>query len=329
MSELPAVLPATSRAPYYVSWEITRRCDARCVFCYSDSGPDVDCSEELSTGEALGVIDQLADAGSLMLAFSGGEPLLRSDCLQLLRYASARGLVTTMVTNGSRLGEAEADDLRDLGVESVTVSLDSHRAEVHDELRQLPGLYVHAVAAIRRLVAREVPVVVNFIPTRENWLDLEGVVELSAELGARAVCLSEYVAVGRGSTRLLLDPDETEALFERWDALRHRYLDRLTLIAGDRRVATPPSCEAAGDSAADGLPSASCPDCGAGNAIARVLSDGSVTPCSFLTLPLGSLRHQAFAELWQRGELVREARARAGPPSAACGSCGMLLRSQQ
>jgi MoaA/NifB/PqqE/SkfB family radical SAM enzyme len=81
-----------SPPPLYVAWEITHRCNARCLHCYSASGPDADCSGDLTTDEALAVIEQLADAGVVVLAFSGGEPMMRRDWPVLVRKAVGRGL---------------------------------------------------------------------------------------------------------------------------------------------------------------------------------------------------------------------------------------------
>jgi MoaA/NifB/PqqE/SkfB family radical SAM enzyme len=183
-------------APLYVAWEITHRCSARCLHCYSASGPDADCSGDLTTDEALAAIDQLADAGVVVLAFSGGEPMMRRDWPVLVRKAVGRGLSVNVGTNGSTVTERRADQLHDLGVHNVTVSLDSHRPAVHDHFRQFRGLYDRTLTAIRRLVARDIRVVVGFTPTRLNWRDGPEVVALAAALGARAVNLSEYVPGG-------------------------------------------------------------------------------------------------------------------------------------
>lgn len=314
---LPAVL--SSQSLYYVSWEITHLCDAECVHCYACAGPGVDTAGELSTGEALGVIDQLVAAGRPMLALSGGEPLTRPDWWQLVRYAVAREIVVTIVTNGSSIGEDEARELRELGVESVTVSLDSHRPEVHDDLRRLAGLHARATAAIRRLAAAGVRVVVNFTPTTRTWRDLRGVVTLADELGADAVSLSEYVVVGRGTPELGLTPDETSRLVDEWNALRETYRGRFTLAADARTVAM----------LGTGSRAAGCPDCGAGRDAVRICPDGTVTPCAFLPLPVGSFRQETFAELWPRTRWVQEARERAGGGAANCATCGMLVASRQ
>ena len=312
-----SLAPPSSQAPHYVSWEITHRCDARCVYCYASAGPDAEASNELTTAEALTVIDQLADSGGLILAFSGGEPLLRPDWRQLMRYAMARRLVVTVITNGSSIGRQEAAELSDLEVESVTVSLDSHRPEVHDSLRRLPGLHARAVSAIRHLIAQGVRVVVNFTPIRQNWLDLRGVTEFVHSLGADALSLSEYVPVGRGTSDMSLDPEDLRSLIREWEELREIYRGRLTLAANDRTVAMLQTADDAG-----------CTECGAAYSAARIDPEGTVNPCAFLTLPLGSLRSETLAEVWRRAGQVRDAQARSGGSGNSCAACGLLHRSQ-
>lgn len=134
----PAVTEFT--APLYVAWEITHHCNARCLHCYSASGPDV-ASEELPLPQALDMIDQLADAGVLVLAFSGGEPLMHRHWDKLVGHAVRRGLNVNVGSNGSCITERNADLLKELGVKSVTISLDSHDAATHDHFRQLPGCF--------------------------------------------------------------------------------------------------------------------------------------------------------------------------------------------
>lgn len=317
MSQHPFVRAPSPAAPYYVSWELTHRCDARCHFCYAAAGPEADAGGELTTGEALSVIDRLAEAGGLLLAFSGGEPLLRDDWRQLIRYAIGHELLVTVITNGWHVGPQEAADLRQLGVESVTVSLDSHRPEVHDELRQLPGLHARALEAIRHLVAESVRVVVNFTPTRRNWKELAGLVELCHELGVDALSLSEFVPVGRGTPEMGLSPSDLQELLADWERLREAFRGRLSLVSDDRSAALLPTAREGGG----------CPECGAGRTMARIDPRGVVNPCSFLPVPLGSLRSETLSEVWQRASTVREARSLSGDTGSSCAECGMLLRS--
>ena len=191
----------TFKAPLYVAWEITHRCNARCLHCYSASGPDASTDSELTTRQALSVIDQLAEAGLLMLAFSGGEPILRKDWESLVVHAVRRGLGVNVGTNGSTITPGIARRLNELGVKSVTVSIDSHRPDVHDHFRQFSGLFWKATEAVRLLVEAGVRVVVGFTPTKLNWRDGEGVIKLARRLrGGRGESLG-IRASGPGSPR--------------------------------------------------------------------------------------------------------------------------------
>lgn len=294
----------------YLSWEITRRCDARCIHCYAESGPEVPVDGELPTARALALIDEIARGGQMVLALSGGEPLIRPDWRQLARHAVDRDLIVTLVTNGSRVDDDAADFLAALGLSSVTVSLDSHRPEVHDRIRALEGLHARALGAIRRLASRGVRVVVNFTPLRDTWRDARGVVEVAYQLGAAAVSLSEYSPSGRGTPELAISDEERRQLVETWLALAAEYQDRILLLADNRAVGL------VSTGSAD-----PCPDCGAGRTMASIDPEGELTPCGFSPYSFGSVRAVPFSELWHRTRGEREAVSGSG----SCTTCSMLV----
>lgn len=303
----------TFRAPLYVAWEITHKCNARCLHCYSDSGPLVSCSEDLSTDEALSVIDQLAEAGLMVLAFSGGEPMLRKDWPVLVGHAVEKGLSVNVGSNGSSITLAIADRLKALGVKSVTISLDSHKAETHDFFRQCPGLFKKAVRAITLLVERGIRVVVGFTPTKINYKDGPGVIELAQSLGAHAVNLSEFVPAGRGSVTIALTPDELREVLTHWIRLRQLFAGRIDIMWHDCRV----GLLAPEEEQRDYL------GCGAGRLLARICPDGRVTPCVFLPTVIGSLREQSFQSIWNDSLLLGDFRKRT-KISGNCGDCEHL-----
>lgn len=260
------------------------------------------------------VIDQLADAGVLVLAFSGGEPMMRKDWTALVAHAVSRGLRVNVGTNGSTVTEQRANQLKDLGVHSITVSLDSSIPGVHDYFRQYPGLFTMAKRAIERLVRRDLRVVVGYTPTRINWKDGLGVVALAHEMGATAVNLSEYVPAGRGTIDLALKPEELRAVLHQWIELREEYRGRLDIIWHDCRVGMlVPESERR-----------KYVGCGAGRLVARITPDGGVTPCVFLSTPIGSLRTESFQDMWSGSQLLSKFRQREGFVSGNCGDCAFL-----
>jgi len=298
-------------SPLYVAWEITHRCNANCIHCYSSSGPSALSDNELSTEEALNVIDQLAEAGLMVLAFSGGEPFLRKDWSRLAGHAADCGLTVNIATNGTSITPHMPEVLKDLGVKSVTVSLDSNKPDAHDQFRRLPGLYKKATRAIALLSEQGVRVVVGFTPTRLNWKDGPEIIRLAHELGAAAVNLSEYVPAGRGTIDLALSPDDLHSMLVEWIRLREEYRNKMAIIWHDCRVGFLVSEE----------DKRKYVGCGAGRLVGRILPDGTVTPCVFLPTPIGSFRQSSFREMWDNSPLLRVFRERKGHLTGNCGDC--------
>jgi len=302
------------KSPLYIAWETTHKCNASCIHCYSNSSPEVNCDNDLSTEEALDLIDQLTDAGLMVLAFSGGEPMIRKDWRILAERAKKNGLAVNIGTNGSCINSHTADELKEIGVHSVTVSLDSHLSTIHDRIRQIDGLFWQAIKAVLLLVDRGVRVVVGFTPIKLNWADGGEVIELAYQLGANAVNLSNYVPAGRGSISIDLRPEELRKILAEWIEYRKKYKGQLEVIWHDCRV----SLLAPDEEKRDYL------GCGAGRFVARILPDGIVTPCFFLPIPIGSIRENSFQKIWRESELLLKFRERSGYILGNCKDCEHL-----
>lgn len=153
--------PAFRKPPFRALWEITRKCDLRCEHCLVQGGESE--PDELTTGEALDLVDQLADLGVGAVSLTGGEPLLRPDWPLLAARVRAKGMRLRFSSNGHLLDEDTIRHLVALGVESFSVSLDGLQA-THDRLRHGPvggaarSSYEQVLTAIDRL--RQTPIVV-------------------------------------------------------------------------------------------------------------------------------------------------------------------------
>src|SRR5215831_6502357 len=113
--------------PLNAHLDITYRCNERCQHCYLDHED----AGEMSTQELKHVLHQLADAGTLFLTISGGEPLLRRDCFEILSYARKLSFNVKLKTNALLIGQKQAAQLCELGIEQIQISVYSHRASVH------------------------------------------------------------------------------------------------------------------------------------------------------------------------------------------------------
>ncbi len=150
------------RFPLSCQWEITCRCNLHCVMCYTDclNRPDR-IKEELSTGEILRIMDELAEAGCLELCLTGGEPFARPDFFRIYEHAKAKGFLVTIFTNGTLITRNVADRLADLPPFRIEVSLHGISEPTFETVTQGPGSYDRCMLAIRLLVERKLALVLK------------------------------------------------------------------------------------------------------------------------------------------------------------------------
>ncbi len=209
-----------------VVWNMTKACNLRCQHCYAQAtaGPS---PTELSTGQARAMIDDLAGFGAPVILFSGGEPLMRPDLPELARYAVGKGMRAVISTNGTLITADKAQELKDIGLSYVGVSLDGLPA-VHDKFRGVEGAFDQALAGIRNCLRVGLKVGLRFTVFRHNAAEVPGVLDLLEKEGIPRVCFYHLVYAGRGSrlmdedldhagTRALLDliMDRTKAMFDK------------------------------------------------------------------------------------------------------------------
>jgi 12,18-didecarboxysiroheme deacetylase len=195
-----------------VVWNVGRRCNLKCVHCYSHSA-DVDYSGELTTAQGLHLIDDLADFGAPVMLFSGGEPLMRPDIFELIARATEKGMRAVISTNGTLITEEMAQRLKDAGLSYVGISLDGLE-DTNDHFRGVPGAFKKALAGVRSCLAQGVKVGLRFTMTRENYQDVGGILDLVEREGVPRVCFYHLVYTGRGSKLIdtaRMSHDETRA----------------------------------------------------------------------------------------------------------------------
>jgi AdoMet-dependent heme synthase len=290
-----------ARVPLSVHFDLTYRCNERCVHCYLDH----DDHGEMTTAEVTGVLDQLAAAGTFFLTFSGGEILLRKDLFALVAHARALQFDVKLKTNGVLVGQAQAARIRELGVRQVQLSVYSHRAEVHDAITKVPGSLVRTLAAIERLTAEGVRVMIANVLMRQNAADYPGVRALAAELGVDCTIDPTITPMMNGDTSVV-------ALRLPAPQLLRVFKDR-SLVGDD--FMTPPSAPI-DEETLDGRP------CSAGHTFCYISPYGDVYPCVQFPLPSGNVRQQRFEEIWYGSPQLEEVRSIRVRDLPTCSSCG-------
>lgn len=301
---------ARPEPPALVSWNVTAACNLRCPHCYLDAGRARD--GELSTAEALALVDEMAALGTEMVVLTGGEPLLRRDLHDIARRATDRGLLVVLGTNGVLLDAERARRLADSGVRGAGISLDSLDPERHDAFRGVPGAWRAAVGAMDACRQAGLGVVVQTTVLRDNLHELPDLAAFAAERGAHAFNAYFLVCTGRGEELTDITREEHDRALEQLVDLEQRWAGRMVVRAKcaphARRVA-----------ASRGLPLAGSSGCMAGTSYVRVGPTGEITPCPYMPEAVGSVRGQGLGTTWRSAPLLAELRR--GPTGPRCGPC--------
>jgi Fe-coproporphyrin III synthase len=204
--DLPShLLQFSSDKKPVVVWNVTRACNLKCVHCYAKA-TEVGEEKELTTREALAMLDDLAGFGVPVVLFSGGEPLVREDLADLARYAVHKGMRAVISTNGTLITREKAVELKDVGLSYVGVSLDGLE-EVNDRFRGKKGAFRAAMEGIRNCQEAGLKVGLRFTLNKMNVQEVPRIFDLLEEATIPRVCFYHLVYAGRGSELIEDDLD--------------------------------------------------------------------------------------------------------------------------
>lgn len=198
--------------PYYVLWDCSRKCNLNCVHC---GAVKEKYKKELTTEQIKDLINQLAKIKIKFFAVTGGEPLLRKDILEVLKYATDKGIKTGLATNGFFIDNKKAKEIKDSGILSVQVSLDGTK-EIHNKIRRNKISFQRATKAIEFLQKQKIKLVsVATTVTPMNFNDLKELKQILLNLGVKIWRISIIMPIGRAKgKKLLLNPKQLKELFE-------------------------------------------------------------------------------------------------------------------
>ncbi len=192
-----------------VVWNVTRRCNLKCVHCYAQAiDQDQIPPDELTTAEGKALLDDLAQFGAPVVLFSGGEPLVRADLPELAAYAVAKGMRAVISTNGTLIRPAVARELKEIGLSYVGISLDG-LAEVNDRFRGVKGAFRKALDGIHACQGAGIKVGLRFTMNRLNAKEIPAIFDLLEAHDIPRVCFYHLVYAGRGSK--LIEEDLSHA----------------------------------------------------------------------------------------------------------------------
>lgn len=336
-------VPQRLRAPVSVVWSLSYRCNLRCLHCYqSASTPS---SDELSIDEQLDVVDQMAEAGVALVVLSGGEPLTNPNLEKLIERIRKHGMAVSVDSNGVLLSRENVHRLKEIGVSSIELSLDSVNPDAHDHFRGLDGAFEKTLRAVELCSEAEIFTTVATTSTALNFSRSRDLVSLARDHGADRVVFFDLIPAGRGREiqDLALSPTQ---LIELMALVRKECSPEAGEVFTELPQFVIYSSHGDGDSVSDKSAKALSVErftvssffdcagsnnlyrkfatylggCPAGRLYCNIQPNGDMTPCMFMpSYPIaGNLRKQSFEEIWN-GPVFNELRER----TRLTGKCGV------
>ncbi len=293
-----------------VSWNVTNACNMYCAHCYRDAGCKAE--DELSTEQAKKLLTEIKRAGFQIMIFSGGEPLMRPDILELVKFADGLGLFPVFGTNGTLITPQMARDLKAAGARAMGISLDSLDAAKHDKFRSFPGGWQGAVDGMKNCKAAGLPFQIHTTVMDWNAPELEDMIDFAVEIGARAHHFFFLVPTGRAAT---IEEESLRA---------EQYEDVLTRIMKKQQtvpIELKPTCapQFLRIAAELGMKSRFHRGCLAGLSYCIISPKGKVQPCAYLKEYLGDVRETPFDEIWKNNPVLQKLRTM--KYDGGCGAC--------
>jgi len=295
-----------------VAWEVTRSCNLNCIHCRASSnlGPY---PQELDTGKAMEVLEQIREVGTPIIILTGGEPLLRKDIFTLADYGTKKGLRMVLATNGTLITPDIAKKIVETGIKRVGISLDGATKQSHDTFRQVNGAFDRAIKGISYLKEREIEFQINTTITRYNLSELEGIFDLAVRLEAAALHIFLLVPAGRAKEMV----DQQLSAREYEDALYWFYQQQDNAPLQLKATCAPQyyrimrqETHSKGDKVNGKTHDLDVVTrgCLAGISYCFISSGGIVQPCGYLELNSGDLTKSPFPDIWRSSPIFADLR---------------------
>jgi radical SAM protein with 4Fe4S-binding SPASM domain len=304
------------KIPIAVQLNLTRQCNLQCIHCCvgkrnngngkNTHGPD----SELTLPEIQKVLEQLAEAGCLLLTLSGGEVLFRKDLLDIIAYARRLNFAVKVFTNGTLLGKKEAEAFRKLHLQEVHISLYAAQAQVHDLISGVSGSWQKSMEGIRRLRQEGVAVKIKCAIMRQNLAEYRKVYDLALSLGADYAFDPIITARDDGSCDTLKLRIEQEDLRKvLYDPIFQSKKEKIGENANSACSLGAVSEEIT---------------CSAGHYICFISPEGDVTPCVQLPIRCGNVRTYDFNWIWRHSPEMLKIRQLRMKDIRGCNECRHL-----
>ncbi len=314
--------------PFILFWEVTRACALACRHCRAVAQPQAH-PQELSHEEALHLVDAIAELNPPMLVLTGGDPMMRRDIFELIRYATEKGLrVSLSPAATARLLNTDFAELKAAGVVSLSLSLDGATQATHDAFRRVPHTFERTLEAARRAKEAGIMLQVNTTLSRTTLPELDEFIELMKQVQPDVWSVFALVPTGRATLDEMPTAREFEDVWQRLAALRgtlpfavkttegHQYR-RVIMQVPRSGTAAPPHHHHGSASDGKEAPRQFIPTRD-GKGVLFISHVGEIQPSGFLPITAGNVRTDNLAEIYRTHPLFVQLR----DDDALGGKCG-------
>lgn len=278
-------------APYRVDLALTYRCNNACSHCYvPPERRGWDATREMDTVKWKQVLDTLLNAAIPHVTFTGGEPTLRDDLVELVQHCEEIGIIAGLVTNGRRLTQSLVSDLANAGLDYVQITLESHLPDIHDQMVGIKGAWSETIAGLKRFIATDIYTLTNTTLTQLNRSTITDTVAYLSKLGQKEFAMNGLIYSGSGR-----DVAEEQAISEK------DLDDLITDILAEasehdmRLIWYSPTMYCHFDPTEYGLGPRRC---SAAYSSLAIEPNGDVLPCQSYFEPLGNILQNTWNKIW-------------------------------
>lgn len=302
--------------PFILFWEVTRACALACQHCRAVAQPQAH-PQELTHSESIALLDDIAELRPPMLVLTGGDPMMRRDIFELIRYATAKGLRVSLSPAATpRLLHTDFARLREAGVVSMSLSLDGATEASHDAFRGVPHTFARTLEAARMAQQAGIMLQINTTLARTTLPETERFIELMRSLRPDVWSVFVLVPTGRAAKEELPTAQEVESVWQRLISLRGELPFAVKTTEGHhyRRLLLQ-TARANGEPAPRHMiPTRD------GKGVLFISHVGEIQPSGFLPITAGNVRTDNISDVYRRHPLFVSLRDD-DRLSGKCGRC--------
>lgn len=306
-----------------IAWEVTKSCNLACKHCRAEAHPHP-YDNELTTDEAKRLIHTFKDAGSPIIIFTGGEPMLRHDVYELVAEVKNQGLACAFSPNGTLITSEKAKKIAECGVDRCSISIDGATADKHDRFRGVPGAFHASMEGIKHLKNAGVPFQINTTVTKDNLRNFKEIFDLCNQIGAIAWHIFLLVPTGRGAgleDQVITAEEYEQVLHWFYDFRKNSTMQLKATCAPHyyRIMRQRAHLENTKVDAKNFGMDALSRGCLGGTGFCFISHTGQVQPCGYLPLNCGNVRSTSFPDIWKSSKIFQNLRN----PLTYEGKCGI------